>query len=253
MKAKLIVLLAALVLSAVKTFAGWYDTYNYAGSIGAYPVTLSFQLKEGYFGETAKKSYNVIGVYKYDKFNNPIRIEGIFNRNTHEVTIYEYGTNNKVFATFRLDFTSHKLTGIWNGGKSRLKVALQLENRLSDISDEEFDNIEILQLPALVNYYFVGVYAKKSQSTEAHMRALKIISKENGKTIQTLKFDSIETPTGNLMTIIFDNITIGKGNNFLISNQIGRVGGYLTVDFNPKTKQFILNPKPVAEGVNSGG
>ncbi|TCD26533.1 hypothetical protein EZ456_13155 [Pedobacter psychrodurus] len=250
MKAKLIVFLATLLLTSVKTFAGWYNTYNYAGSIGRYPVTLSFQLKEGYFGEAAKKNYNVIGVYKYDKFNNPIRLEGVFNQNTHEIKIYEYGINDKVYATFHLVFSPQKLTGIWNSGKSRLNVALQLVNRLSDLSDEEFDNIEILQFPSLVNYYFIGVYAKKSKSTEAHMRALKIINKENGKIIQTLNFDNIETPTGNLMTIIYDNITTGKDNNFLISNQIGRVGGYLTVGFNRKNKRFILNPEPVAEGVN---
>ena len=81
------------------------------------------------------------------------------------------------------------------------------------------------------------------------MRELKIINKETNETFQTLNFEPIETPTGNVMTIIYDNIMTGKGNDFLISNQIGRVGGYLNVNFNIKNKQFVLNPEPVAEGL----
>ncbi len=81
------------------------------------------------------------------------------------------------------------------------------------------------------------------------MRELKIIDKETNKAFQIFNFEHIETPTGNVMTIIYDNITIGKGNDFLISNQIGRVVGYLNVNFNIKNKQFVLNPEPVAEGL----
>lgn len=249
MKAKLIVLVATLILTSLKTFAGWYNTYNYTGLIDRYPVTLSFQIKEGYFGEPAKKNYNVIGVYKYDKVNHPIRLEGVFNQSTQELKIYEIGTNNKVSATFHLSFSTQQLTGSWSSGKSKLKVNLRLVNRLSDRSDEAFDNIQILQFPSLQQYYFIGVYAKKSNSNDAHMRELKIINKETNKTFQILNFEHIETPTGNVMTIIYDNITAGKDNDFLVSNQIGRVGGYLNVNFNIKNKQFVLNPEPVAEGL----
>lgn len=249
MKTKLIVLVATLILTSVKTFAGWYNTYNYTGLIERYPVTLSFQVKEGYFGEPEKKHYNVIGVYKYDKLNHPIRLEGVFNQSTQEIKIYEIGANNRASATFHLNFSPQQLTGTWSRGKSKLKVNLRLVNRLSDLSDEAFDDIQILQFPSLKDYYFIGIYAKKSKSTEAHMRELKIINKETNKTFQTLNFEDIETPTGNVMTIIYDNITTGKGNDFLISNQVGRVGGYLNVIFNVKNKRFVLNPEPVAEGL----
>ena len=249
MKAKFFLLATAFILISVKSFAGWYKTYNYTGLVGRYPVTLSFQIKEGYFGEPAKKHYNVIGVYKYDKLNHPIRLEGVFNQSTQEVKIYEIGTNNMISATFHLNFSPQQLTGSWSRGKSKLKVNLRLVNRLSDLSDEAFDNIQILQFSSLQHYYFIGVYAKKSNSTEAHMCELKIINKETNKTFQILNFEDIETPTGNVMTIIYDNITTGKDNNFLISNQIGRIGGYLNVNFNIKNKQFVLNPEPVAEGL----
>jgi hypothetical protein len=250
MKAKLFLLATAFILISVKSFAGWYNTYNYTGLVGRYPVTLSFQIKEGYFGEPAKKGFNIIGVYKYDKVNHPIRLEGVFNQNTQTIKIYEIGVGNKVAATFHLNFSLQQLTGTWSSSTSKLKVNLRLADRLSDRSDESFDNIQILQYPSLKNYYFIGIYAKKSESTEAHMRALKIMDKRTNKTFQTFNFDNIETPTGNLMTIIYDNITIGKGNSFLVSNQIGRVGGYLNVDFNIKEKQFVLDPEPVAEGIN---
>lgn len=247
---KFIIFLTALILTSVKTFAGWYNSYNYVGSIDKYQVTLSFQIKEEYFGEPTKKSYNVIGVYKYNKFNNPIRLEGIFDQKTQVLKIYEIGLNSQVSATFNLNFSSQKLTGSWNNGKGSLKVNLQLVNKLSDLSDEAFDDVNILQFPSLKNYYFIVVYAKKSKSTRAYMSALKIIKKESNETFQTLNFENIETPTGNVMTIIYDNITIGKGNNFLVSNEIGRVGGYLNVRFNVKDRRFVLNPEPVAEGGN---
>jgi len=250
MKAKIIVSIIVLFFTSVKSFAGWYDIYNYTGYIDRYPITLSFQLKEGYFGEPAKKSYNIIGIYKYDKFNSPIRLEGVFNQSTHEIKLNEIGSFDKISATFSLHFSSLQLSGSWSGGKSRLAVKLNLANRLSDLAAEAFDNIQILQYSSLRDYYFIGIYAKKTEARNAGMTTLKIIKKADNKIFQTLHFESVETPTGNLMTIIYDNITTGKGNNFIISNQIGRVGGYLSVDFNPKSKRFILNPEPIAEGGN---
>jgi hypothetical protein len=250
MKAKLIVLITLLFFTSIKTFAGWYDIYNYTGFIDRHAVTLSFQLKEGYFGEPAKKNYNIIGVYKYDRFNNPIRLEGVFNKNTQKIKFYEIGKGDQISATFSLHFSLQQLTGSWSGGKNRLKVNLNLTNRLSDLAAESFNNIQILQSPSLKDYYFEGVYAKKTEGRDASMTALKIIKKADNKIFQILDFEAVETPTGNLMTIIYDNITTGKGNDFIVSNQIGRVGGYLNVRFNPKIKRFVLNPEPIAEGVN---
>lgn len=249
MKAKLITLLAILVTASVNSFGGWYKIYNYAGAIDQYPVSLSFQVRDGYFGEAVKKTFNAIGVYKYDKFNNPIRLEGRFNQKTNEIELYELGSNGKVSAIFQLQFSNQQLLGTWNNGKNKRIVKLKLENKLSDLADEDFQDIQILQSASLSDYYFVGLYAKKSTGEDANMTALKIINKKTNTIFQTLKFDNIETPTGNIMTIIYDNVTPGKGNNFSVSNQIGRVGGYLNVTYHVKQKQFILDPEPVAEGI----
>ncbi len=81
------------------------------------------------------------------------------------------------------------------------------------------------------------------------MTALRIINKKTNTIFQTLNFENIDTPTGNIMTIIYDNVTLSNGNNFYVSNQIGRVGGYLNVSYNADKKRFILDPEPVAEGV----
>ena len=250
MKAKLLILATVLIFSSVKSFAGWYDTYNYTGLIGKYPVTLSIQIKTGYFGEAAKKHYNIIGVYKYDKFNQPIRLEGFFDQHNRAMKVQEIGANGQTSATFQLSSSAQKLTGTWSNGKSKLKVELQLLDKLSDLSDEAFHNIQVLQFSSLKNYYFIGIYAKEMKSSQASMRALKIVSKETNKTFQILNFDHIERPTGCLMTIIYDNVMTVKNNDFLIYNMIGRVGGYLNVDYNIGTKRFILNPEPVAEGAN---
>lgn len=82
------------------------------------------------------------------------------------------------------------------------------------------------------------------------MTDLKIISKKTNQTFQTLNFDAVETPTGNLMTIIFDNVSINKTKAFIIYNSYGRVGGYLVVNYNSSKNRFLLNPEPIAEGTN---
>lgn len=82
------------------------------------------------------------------------------------------------------------------------------------------------------------------------MNKLKIIRKSDNSIFQILDFSKIETPTGNLMTVIYDNIINVniKTKILIISNNIGRVGGYITVNFNPKTKKFDIDPEPVIEG-----
>src|SRR5688500_18018828 len=100
MKSKPILLLVFFVLTTAKTFAGWYEVYNFTGFIDKYPVTLSFQVYDGYFGEPEKKHYNITGVYKYDKFNNPIRLIGKFDQNTNQLEIYELDADENITATF---------------------------------------------------------------------------------------------------------------------------------------------------------
>jgi len=248
---KVRIFLLFFLLFAIKGFAGWYEVYNFTGKIDKFPVTFSLQVRSGYFGESAKKGYNIIGVYKYDKFNNPIRLEGKFDQKTNRIEVYELDANNKISATFSLILKSKNLSGTWKNNQKQLNVILQLKDKLSDLANENFENIEILQYQTLKDYYFVGIYKKDSQSKDAVMEDLKIISKKTNQIFQTLNFDAVETPTGNLMTIIFDNVSANKNNDFIIFNSYGRVGGYLLVDYNSSKNRFILNPNPIAEGGNT--
>lgn len=247
---KIKILLLLFFLFAVKGFAGWYEVYNFTGKIDKFPVTFSLQVRSGYFGESAKKDYNVVGVYKYDKFNNPIRLEGKFDQKNKRIEVYELDNNGKISATFSLTLKAKNLSGNWKNNQKQLNVTLQLKDKLSDLANEQFENIEILQFQTLKNYYFVGIYKKDSKSEDAVMKDLKIVNKKTNQTFQTLNFDAVETPTGNLMTIIFDNVSADKTNDFIIFNSYGRVGGYLMVRYNAAKKRFILNPSPIAEGEN---
>jgi len=248
MRVKIFLLFFLVV--AVKSFAGWYVVYNFTGKIDQFPVTFSLQVRSGYFGESAKKDYNVIGVYKYDKFNNPIRLEGKFDQKNNRIEVYELDAKDKISATFSLILKSKNLSGTWKKNQKQLNVTLQLKDKLSDLANEQFENIEILQYQTLKDYYFVGIYKKGSKSEDAVMKDLKIINKKTNQTLQTLNFDSIETPTGNLMTIIFDNVSADITNDFIIFNSYTSVGGYLMVKYNSAKKRFILNPVPIAEGEN---
>lgn len=250
MKSKPILILVFLILTAAKTFAGWYEVYNFTGFVDKYPVTLSFQVYDGYFGETQKKHYNIIGVYKYDKFNNPIRLAGEFDQNTYQLEINELDADENITAIFSLDFIKNELNGTWKSGNKELQVNLKLKNKLSDLGEEEFRNIEILQSNSLKDFYFVGIYSKQNESQDTYMNGLRIFNKKTNQLLQTLGFEEVETPTGNVMTIIYDNVTTDETNDFIISNDIGRIGGYLLVAYNPKKNLFFLDPVPVIEGVD---
>ncbi|WP_198288047.1 hypothetical protein [Flavobacterium sp. WG21] len=43
------------IMVVTKTYAGWYECFGYKGKIDKFPISLSFQIKEGYFGEKNKK------------------------------------------------------------------------------------------------------------------------------------------------------------------------------------------------------
>lgn len=249
MKTKLTYILLLLLLSG-NTYAGWYECYNFTGKIDKYPITLSFQIREGYFGEKDKKQFNVIGVYKYDKYNNPIRLEGIYTKKTGDLTLYEL-YDEKIAATFHLNLKSDSMKGYWENATKNLEVNLLFKDQLSDLSNEEFDNRDILQYNSLKDFYFVGIYKKDTDNTyRTTMTDLKIIRKKDNTLYQTLNFDTFETGTGNLMTIIYDNVSTGfNDHQFTVSNDAGRIGGFFVVTYNEKNGKFILDPEPVIEGV----
>jgi hypothetical protein len=237
-----------------KTYAGWYECFSYKGNIDKYPISLSLQIKEGYFGEKSKENFNLIGVYKYDKHNNPIRLEGLLDFKKNKVLLYEIN-NGKYTATFEFEFSKDKCVGVWTNLSTNQRLPLQLTNTsilIDQIEENEFNNIEILQTDSLAEFYFIGVYSKKMNQDKAQMDRLKIIHKKDNVVFQIVDFSKIETSTGNIMTIIFDNVEVAdnKKKEFIVWNDIGRMGGYLTLKFDAKTNKFKLDPKPIIDGAN---
>ena len=252
LKRILIMLILLLVFNPTKVFAGWYRCYNFNGTIGLHPVTLSIQIRPGFFGEQGKKDFNVIGVYKYNQYNNPISLEGIIDFKTNKALLYEVDdTANK--AIFEFQFLEGNCSGTWKNLNTNKVLPLHLNYvlKLTDTTGTgEFNNIEILQKKSLKGFYFTGIYSKKSGDEKAHMDKLKIISKKDNTVFQIIDFSKVKSATGNMYTIIYDNVqlTNAKANEFAVSNDIGRVGGLLTITYSTRAHKFKLNPVPELDG-----
>ena len=238
--------------SFAELHAGWYQCYNYTGKIGDYPVTFSIQITPGFFGEKEKQHFNINGVYQYEKYNNPIALEGVIDFETGKGTLYEK-TGNDYTASFFINFDEALCSGTWIDSKTKKSLPFQLTkiSMLTDTtSSNSFGNIDITQTSSLQHYYFVGVYKKVAGADRAEMEQLKIIHKRSNRLFQTINFKSVLSQTGNVSTIIFDNVTVtdSKNRSFIVSNNVGRAGGYMQVRFDLKKNKFILNPEPIMEG-----
>lgn len=249
---KISVLFVLLSIGLSPVYAGWYQCYNFKGTIDKYPISFSIQVKPGYFGEKKKKDYNIIGVYKYDKHNQPIRLEGKIDFTTNKALLYEIN-NNSYTASFSFDFSTTTCKGSWQNLQNNTTLPLQLQyvSQLVDTTEsDQSPAVEILQAASLKDFYFTGLYSKKAGDDRAQMTELNIINKKDNTLFQVIDLLLVETQTGNVATIVFDNVymTDDKAKKILVLNNVGRVGGYIIIYFDPKTKKFILNPEPIAEG-----
>jgi len=245
-------LILVFFLSSLKSYAGWYECYNFSGTINKIPITFSIQVKDGYFGEKDKKDLNLIGVYKYDHENEPILLEGKLNFKSSKALLYEM-RNGKRAALFEFQFAKAQCDGVWKNLNDNKKLALHLNyiNNLIDTTDtSEFHDVEILQSNSLKDLYFIGIYSKKDGESRAHMDKLKIINKKDNTVKQIIDFRNVASQTGNIWTIIYGNVQIAnaKTNELEIWNSIGRMGGLLSVKFNFSTQKFKLNPIPKNNG-----
>jgi hypothetical protein len=230
--------LVLLILSITKVKAGWYECYNYKGFIDKYPVTLSIQINEGYYGDK-KKDWNVLGVYKYDKQNTPIVLEGKFNRKTNIVALYEY-ENNSPSGEMEFNFSKKESLGTWKSIKTNkvLKLNLNFTSQLVDtLSKIVFNSVEILQTTSTVDKYFVGIYSKSKDDSRAKMISLKIIEKKTNKIFQLLDFSN-SPAMGNIWTVIYGNVRLDENKGFYIWADIGRMGEELYFKYNKEKNIF---------------
>lgn len=240
------------ILGLTKSYAGWYKCYNYEGTIGKHPIALSFQITEGYFGEKEKKEFNINGVYKYDKYNNPIKLEGILKNN--KIRLYE-SHNGKVSAILEFDFSKKTSIGFWTDLESKKVLSLNLnyDSKLIDTNERYiFKSIDILQLYSLKDFYFIGNYSKNKGELRAKMEKLKIINKKDNSIFQVIDFNDLDYNVGNVITIIYQNIEINDviDNKLDVWCDIGRMGGWFTINFDKQKNKFITNYELNIDGAN---
>lgn len=248
-------LILTLLFISHTVSAGWYECYNFNGKVGNSPITLSFQYRPGYFGEQEKQNLNIIGCYKHDKYNNPIRLEGIYVKGSEKIILNEVGEDGMYTAYMELEQTA---PNVWQGGWESLNtnkvfdMEFHLTSQLNDTDKNfAFSDIEILQAASLPDYYFTGVYTKNTGGERAYMTALKIFRKKDNTLFQTLSFEDYFDDVGNIKTIIYDHIernTIGYADgSFQIWCDMGRMGGYYEVLLSLARNRFEVATEPVIE------
>lgn len=246
-------MLLLCLLFAGTTHAGWYVCYNFKGKIGDRPIHLSLQLLRGYGDD--KEAITVKGVYMYDNINEPIPLNGILNDRTH--IVLKETINNQPNAMMDFLFYGSKIKGTWMNLKTMSPEPLVLEKTgelIDTITDAKINPVEIIQTASLKDKYLVGVYSKKTIGKKANMRKLKIVDKITNKTLQEIDFEKVKTASGNVWTIIYGNAIVddidGDGHkDITVWNDVGSRGGYLYIMYDPKKKEFKLNPTPEADEI----
>lgn len=250
-------LLLVLVLSSVTVSAGWYECYNFRGTIGGKPITLSIQLVNSYL-DSHKKSFTVSGVYKLDTTNDPIRLTGEMDLDYKKAVLFETSAydpvpKEKKRVRIEFDFSNTTSDGVWMDLVTNTSKPVHLE-RISKLRDFEpgdnAKNVEILLANSLSDVFFVGVYSMKDGDDRARMDLLKVIRKKDGAELQHFDLSKLAYTSGNIKTIIYDNVEVfnKRTRELLLWNNTGRMGGTTSITFDRKTHRFRLHPKPHIEG-----
>ncbi len=230
-----------IITAAFCTSAGWFECYNFKGFIGKYPITLSIQILDGFHGESNKKDFNVFGIYKYDKFNNPIGLSGKYDRATGRVELYEGG------AQFAFSFSKTKTSGTWVSSvqKKELPLSLTFKDELIDTFNIYKDTtaalpgpVEIIMDAATEMTYFVGVYDfnfPKYSYSRAMLLSLDIYDKKSNKLLQKLE---VPERAGNISTIIYHNAWLTDENQLRVTLDEGRIGTEIVYDYDSLSNRY---------------
>jgi hypothetical protein len=234
-------LLGIILLTTSDVAAGWYECYTYTGQIASYKVHLYLQLRE--INATSKDTIPVSGVYKYDNFNDPIVLTGILVKNqTLELNEYQ---SNTPYAKLIFQWNKESLVGLWQSDKKSHKIILTKVGTLVD-TEREMNNehTEILLTSSFKKEYLIGVYYKDEDDYRARMAELKIIDKKTNKIINRIKFDKEERAVGNVMTVIFGNVSAWEDvaadkKGLDIEEDDGRMGQSFSMTYDKKTGSYI--------------
>jgi hypothetical protein len=229
-----------LLFFHLSIFAGWFECYNFIGFIDKYPITLSIQIRDGYFG-TIKPNYNILGVYKYDKYNTPIYLDGYFDRESNVITLFEYN-DEKTTAKFTFEMTDANVIGKWKqtDNEKTLKLTLTFNSKLIDINESDsYKEVPIIFESYNQEHYFVGIYNKLSDEYRAKMMRLNIYQRNTNKLIQVIDFSNSKIGIGNIMTNIYDNLE-ANGDWISLHVDYGQMGDLIQFKFNNDMQKYEL-------------
>ena len=160
---------------------------SYSGFIDKYPITLTAHNYSDGFSNA---------VYVYDKYDTPIRINGI-NENDL-VELYERDQNNNIKATLRFENFNKEdkeLSGLWVNQDSTKKLNISLKkdfeiNPEKDYGkDIEWGKVEIIQSASTKDHYFKLLVSKTKGVYSPRVSGVKIIEKKTDRLIQIIELD----------------------------------------------------------------
>jgi hypothetical protein len=245
----------AILFYATLCWGGWYECYNFNGTIGKYPINASFQIMDRAFSKSAH--YKVIGNYKYKSKNNPILLYGCFDVTNRKMRIYEVKKNliNGVFynnidtthldsiAVFNFIFDTNTINGSWINliTNQELPLNLNLTAQFKDFSSNDGNSeIPIVQSFSTSDKYFVGEYVYNPHIDErGRMKCLKVYNKRTDTLIQVIDFTEYSVPIGNVSTPIYNNISITH-EGFWIWANLGPMGTEVYFTFNSKQNYYEI-------------
>lgn len=227
-------------------FGGWYECYNFEGTVGKYPVAVSLQIMGRAFSQ--KHVFDVNGNYRYRRTNTPILLRGTYDVRTSRMKLYEYSENliNGTFhslpdslrdstAVFEFDFDTSTIQGNWTNLKTDRILPLHLNfiSRFDDKSSTATDiPVAIPQSFSTEDKYFVGEYAyDPDNDSRGRMVCLKIYDKKTDSLFQNIDFSNCAVSMGNVSTSIHTNVSITE-NGFWIWADVGKMG--TEIDFRIK-------------------
>jgi len=158
--------------------------------------------------------------------------------------LYEIA-NEKHTAIFEFKLLEGTGDGFWLNKSTSKKLPLHLEmvSKIVDLNlNSEFSDVDVLQFQSLKDFYLVSSYSKVKGIDKAQLAKLKILRKKDNSVYQTIDLSNMEYQAGNLMTIIFDNVSVLNFNKKIlgVSRQLGKNQDPLCIFYNVQTRIFNL-------------
>ncbi len=269
-KSTLAYLLCGCILTAAAAVCagGWFMVYNFKGSVGNYPITLSFQMLK--VDSTCKTTHgapchNLTGLYKYDKVNEMIPLRGDLIWKTGQVVLEEMkpgsslrsaASPKSLQARFEFQFSKGSTQGTWKSLKGPRAYPLRLDfvsslidtfNTFRDSTEKSDGVVDIPMHVTAANQYFVGVYDYdylKYQERGAVLTSIKVLDKKTNRLIQRIEMPlEGHASMGANVTTIYENVGLEKGVLWVSFGSGGRSDGALEYRWNKRKSRYVMMPE----------